>query len=44
VDDTVIIVAFCLTDETVTPRMIAVDERNAFERALTHDETAPALG
>ncbi len=28
--DTIIIVAFCLTDETVTPRMILVDEQNQF--------------
>jgi aspartate 1-decarboxylase len=28
--DTVIIVAFCLTDEAVTPKMILVDERNQF--------------
>jgi aspartate 1-decarboxylase len=32
--DTVIIVAFCLTDEVVTPRMIVVDERNQFIRDL----------
>jgi aspartate 1-decarboxylase len=36
--DRVIIVAFCLTDEVVTPRMIAVDERNAFVRDLTHQD------
>jgi aspartate 1-decarboxylase len=34
--DKVIIVAFCLTDEPVTPRMIAVDRDNRFERYL-HD-------
>ena len=28
--DTVIIVAFVLTDEAITPRMILVDERNGF--------------
>ena len=28
--DKVIIVAFCLTDEAMTPKMIAVDERNRF--------------
>ena len=33
--DTVIIAAFCLTDEPVTPRMIAVDERNRFVKHLT---------
>ena len=32
--DRVIIVAFCHTDEPVTPRMIAVDERNEFVSAL----------
>ncbi len=34
--DRVIIVAFCLTDEAVTPRMIAVDERNTFTTDLAH--------
>jgi aspartate 1-decarboxylase len=34
--DKVIIVAFCLTDEPVTPRMIAVDAANRFERYLHH--------
>jgi aspartate 1-decarboxylase len=34
--DKVIIVAFCLTDEPVTPRMIAVDAANRFERYLQH--------
>ena len=37
--DRIIIVAFCLTDEEVTPRMIAVDEQNAFVKCLTHAET-----
>ena len=32
--DKVIIVAFCLTDEPVVPKMIAVDERNAFASDL----------
>ena len=32
--DHIIIVAFCLTDEPVTSRMIAVDERNAFVKHL----------
>lgn len=36
--DKVIIVAFCLTDEPVAPRMIAVDERNAFVRDLVRHE------
>lgn len=37
--DRIIIVAFALTDEPVTPRMIAVDERNRFVRELSHAET-----
>ena len=41
--DKVIIAAFCLTDETVTPRMIAVDERNRLMRTLTHDDSDAAL-
>ena len=32
--DVIIIVAFCLTDEPVTPRMIAVDSRNRFVKEL----------
>ena len=32
--DKVIIVAFCLTDEMVEPRMIAVDEHNRFVQNL----------
>jgi aspartate 1-decarboxylase len=32
--DTVIIVAFCLTDEPVTPRMIMVDRQNHFMKDL----------
>jgi aspartate 1-decarboxylase len=32
--DKVIIVAFCLTDEAVTPQMIAVDERNRLAKHL----------
>jgi len=32
--DQIIIVAFCLTDEPTTPRMIAVDARNRFLRDL----------
>jgi aspartate 1-decarboxylase len=39
--DHVIIVAFCLTDETVVPRMIVVDERNRFTTDLAH---ATAIG
>jgi aspartate 1-decarboxylase len=41
VGDKIVIVAFCLTDEPIVPRMIAVDERNAFVRALESEETAP---
>jgi aspartate 1-decarboxylase len=38
--DTVIIVAFCLTDEPVVPRMITVDERNVFVSDLVQDASA----
>ena len=31
--DQIIVVAFCLTDEAITPKMIAVNERNGFERS-----------
>jgi aspartate 1-decarboxylase len=41
--DKVIIAAFCLTDETITPRMIAVDERNRLARTLTHDDSDASL-
>ena len=34
----VIIAAFCLTDEEVSPRMIAVDEDNRFVRFLELDK------
>lgn len=34
--DHVIIVAFCLTDEPVTPRMISVDAENRFVADLAH--------
>ena len=37
VGDVVIIVAFCLTDEPVIPRMIAVDSRNRYARDLSDD-------
>jgi aspartate 1-decarboxylase len=40
VGDRVIIVAFCHTDEPVTPRMIAVDERNRFVRGLSHQDVS----
>ena len=32
--DVVIVAAFCLTDEAVVPKMIAVDAANRFERML----------
>ena len=38
--DKIIIVAFCLTDETITPRMIAVDDHNRVVRELSHGEAA----
>src|SRR5262245_9350425 len=38
VGDKVIIVAFCHTDEPVTPHMIVVNERNAFVKSLTHED------
>ena len=37
--DHVIIVALCLTDEAVTPRMISVDARNRFVADLAHQDT-----
>jgi aspartate 1-decarboxylase len=37
--DVGIIVAFCLTDEVVEPRMIAVDAQNRFQRYLRHSAT-----
>ena len=40
--DRVIIVAWCLTDEPVEPRMIAVDERNRFVADLAHAATGRA--
>ena len=40
--DKVIIVAFCLTDEPVVPRMIAVDSRNRFAGELAgHQSPEP---
>jgi aspartate 1-decarboxylase len=44
--DQIIIVAFAVTDEVVTPRMIAVDERNRFVRDLgpSHVEHAETNG
>ena len=37
--DQVIIVAFCLTDETIKPQMIIVDEQNRFLRHLVYGGT-----
>ena len=37
--DRVIIVAFCLTDEPVVPKMIVVDQQNRFVRELTTSES-----
>jgi aspartate 1-decarboxylase len=45
VGDKIIIVAFCLTDEPIVPRMIAVDAQNRLMKTLTHedrDEPLPA--
>ena len=42
--DAIIIAAFCVTDETVVPRMIAVDERNGFAYDLTDGEPDVAVG
>jgi aspartate 1-decarboxylase len=42
--DKVIIVAFNLTDEAVTARMIAVDEKNRFVRSLDHQGTPDLVG
>jgi aspartate 1-decarboxylase len=39
--DKVIIVAFCLTDEPVVPKMIAVDERNVFASDLASGRSTP---
>ncbi len=38
--DTVIIVAFCLTDEVVVPQMIVVDAKNRFVRSLADGPAA----
>ena len=37
--DTVIIVAFCMTDEPVVPKMIVVDQQNRFVRSLVDSGT-----
>ena len=36
--DRVIVAAFAVTDETITPRMIVVDEQNRFKEALPGHE------
>jgi aspartate 1-decarboxylase len=41
--DTIIIVAFCLTDEAVTPKMILVDEENRFAGDLVDGEPKEVL-
>jgi aspartate 1-decarboxylase len=37
--DRVIIVAFCLTDEPIVPKMIVVDQKNRFVRDLMTNES-----
>lgn len=44
VGDLIIIVAFCLTDEPIVPRMIAVDSGNRFARDLVDDAAAAPVG
>jgi aspartate 1-decarboxylase len=41
--DQIIVAAFCLTDEPVQPRMIAVDTRNQFLRELPDHDAAVSL-
>lgn len=41
--DRVIIAAFVLTDERITPRMVAVDEQNRLVRHLTSSTTEPIV-
>lgn len=41
--DTVIIVAFCLTDEPVAPQMIVVDKQNRFIKRLVGGQSAEAI-
>ena len=38
--DRVIVAAFAVTDETITPRMIVVDEQNRFKEALPGHEVS----
>jgi len=40
----VIIVAFCLTDEHVTPQMIAVDEQNRLSQRLLSPSASDLVG
>lgn len=41
--DTIIIAAFCLTDEAVEPKMIVVDQHNRYVALLPgHDAASPA--
>ena len=42
-NDKVIIVAFCLTDEAIAPRMIAVDESNRFAGFLVKAQSEEVL-
>jgi aspartate 1-decarboxylase len=42
--DVVIITAFCLTDEAIVPRMIAVDEHNRFSAWLSAPPHGEPLG
>ena len=41
--DRIIVVAFCLTDEPIVPKMIAVDERNKVVRELGHTDTTTVV-
>lgn len=41
--DAIIVAAFCLTDEPVEPRMIAVDAKNQFLRELPPHDAAVSL-
>jgi aspartate 1-decarboxylase len=41
--DRVIIAAFVLTDERITPRMVAVDENNRLVRHLSNSTTEPIV-
>ena len=41
--DRIIVVAFCLTDEPIVPKMIAVDARNKVVRELGHTDTTTVV-